>query len=71
MTLTIHIHNDDVPWPDSWCATHEDYDGTRCEHDPSQEDRRIATGTTKWEALRNLIDAMEDVEDRQKVKASK
>lgn len=64
-TLTIHL---DRPFRDWWSATHEDYDGTRCEHDPSQDDNRTGTALTKWDAIRNLIDALEEHEEKTKAR---
>lgn len=61
MTLTIHLGR---PFRNWWSATIDGYDGTRCEHDPSQDDNRTGTATNKWDAIRNLIDALEELETR-------
>lgn len=65
--LIIHI---DQPYPGWWSATPDGFDGTRSE-DPKHDDNRIGTGRTKWDALRELIDAMEDDESRRKVSEAK
>lgn len=60
--LIIHIES---PWPGWWSATPDGFDGTRCD-DPRQEDQRIGLQQTKWDAIRELIDRMEQAEESQK-----
>jgi hypothetical protein len=57
--LLIHVSS---PWPGYWMATPDGYDGTRCEHDPRQNDNRIGIGRTKWDAMLDLIETMEQLE---------
>lgn len=56
--LTIHI---DQPYPGWWSATPDGFDGTRNE-DPKHDDNRIGTGRTKWDAILDLIETMEQIE---------
>lgn len=61
-TLTIHLGR---PFRNWWSATIDGYDGTRND-DPRLDDNRTGTATNKWDAIRNLIDAMEEHEEKKK-----
>lgn len=60
----------DNPIRGVWLAAPDGYDGTVC-IDPKDEDRRIGQGATKWEAMRDLADRMEEIDDARKSKAVK
>lgn len=67
MELNINI-NAYSPWPGHWIATTDDYNGGDSTGD---NDPRIGVATNRWDAIRFLIDALQEYESRRKVAEAK